>query len=80
MAQRSATVPDALEQAVCDRRPAEGIGLVHPSARGSQHLSICCTERLAEAGVEPSAGSVGDSCGNALAQSIIGPFAAEIIH
>ena len=54
-------VLDALEQAVHERRPAKGMGLVHHSDRGSQYLSIRYTERLAEAGIEPSVGSVGDS-------------------
>ena len=54
-------VLDALEQAVHDRRPAKGMGLVHHSDRGSQYLSIRYSERLAEAGIEPSVGSVGDS-------------------
>jgi transposase InsO family protein len=52
-------VLDALEQAVHQRRP--GSGLVHHSDRGSQYLSIKYTERLAEAGIEPSVGSIGDS-------------------
>lgn len=54
-------VLDALEQALHDRRPPRGDGLVHHSDRGSQYLSIKYTERLAEAGIEPSVGSVGDS-------------------
>ena len=54
-------VLDALEQAVHDRRPGKGMGLVHHSDRGSQYLSIRYTERLAEAGIEPSVGSVGDT-------------------
>jgi len=54
-------VADALEQAVHDRRPATRTGLVHHSNRGSQYLSIRYTERLDEAGIEPSVGSVGDS-------------------
>ena len=61
-------VLDALEQAVHERRPAKGMGLVHHSDRGSQYLSIRYTERLAEAGIEPSVGSVGDSYDNALAR------------
>jgi transposase InsO family protein len=73
-------VLDALEQAVHDRRPAKGIGLVHHSDRGSQYLSIKYTERLAEAGIEPSVGSVGDSYDNALAETINGLFKAEVIH
>ena len=63
-----------------DRRPARGMGLVHHSDRGSQYLSIRYGERLAEAGIEPSAGSVGDSCDNALAETINGLFKAEVIH
>ena len=54
-------VLDALEQALHERRPARGSGLVHPSDRGVQYLSIRYTQRLAEAGIEPSVGSVGDS-------------------
>ena len=54
-------VLDALEQALHDRRPVQGSRLVHHSDRGSQYVSIRYTERLAEAGVEPSVGSVGDS-------------------
>ncbi|WP_260349960.1 integrase core domain-containing protein, partial [Alloyangia mangrovi] len=71
---------DALEQAVHDRRPGKGMGLVHHSDRGSQYLSIRYTERLAEAGIEPSVGSVGDSYDNALAETINGLFKAEVIH
>ena len=73
-------VLDALEQAVHDRRPVKGIGLVHHSDRGSQYLSIRYTERLVEAGIEPSVGSVGDSYDNALAETINGLFKAEVIH
>lgn len=71
-------VLDALEQAVHDRRPGKSMGLVHHSDRGSQYLSIRYTERLAEAGIEPSVGSVGDSYGNALAEKINGLFKAEV--
>ena len=71
-------VLDALEQAVHQRQP--GLGLIHHSDRGSQYLSIRYTERLAEAGIEPSVGSVGDSYDNALAETINGLFKAEVIH
>jgi transposase InsO family protein len=71
-------VLDALEQALHDRRPTES--LVHHSDRGSQYVSIRYTERLAEAGIEPSVGSVGDSYDNALAESVIGLFETEVIH
>jgi putative transposase len=72
-------VLDALEQALHDRRPAHR-GLVHHSDRGSQYVSIKYTERLAEAGIEPSAGSIGDSYDNALAETINGLYTAEVIH
>ena len=62
-------VLDALEQALCERRPLRG-GLVHHSDRGVQYVSIKYTERLKDAGVEPSVGSVGDSYDNALAETI----------
>ncbi len=73
-------VLDALEQALHDRRPIHRGGLVHHSDRGSQYVSIRYTERLAEAGVEPSVGSVGDSYDNALAETINGLYKAEVIH
>jgi putative transposase len=73
-------VLDALEQALHDRRPMRRDGLVHHSDRGSQYVSIKYTERLAEAGVEPSVGSVGDSYDNALAETINGLYKAEVIH
>lgn len=73
-------VLDALEQALHDRKPAKGNGLVHHSDRGSQYLSIRYTERLAKAGIEPSVGSVGDSYDNALAESVIGLFKTELIE
>ena len=73
-------VLDALEQALHDRRPVHRGGLVHHSDRGSQYVSIKYTERLAEAGVEPSVGSVGDSFDNALAETINGLYKAEVIH
>jgi transposase InsO family protein len=73
-------VLDALEQALHARRPARKIGLVHHSDRGSQYVSIRYTERLAEAGIEPSVGSVGDSDDNALAKTINGLYKAEVIH
>jgi putative transposase len=73
-------VLDALEQALHDRRPVHRGGLIHHSDRGSQYVSIKYTERLAEAGVEPSVGSVGDSYDNALAETINGLYKAEVIH
>jgi putative transposase len=73
-------VLDALEQALHERRPAQGGRLVHHSDRGSQYLALRYTGRLAEAGIEPSVGSVGDSYDNALAETINGLFKAEVIH
>ena len=69
---------DALEQALHARPDADD--LVHHSDRGVQYLSIRYTERLAEAGIEPSVGSVGDSYDNALAESVIGLYKTEVIH
>ncbi len=74
---RTDLVLDALEQALYSRTGTEG--LVHHSDRGSQYLSIRYTERLAEAGIESSVGSVGDSYDNALAESIIGLYKTEVI-
>jgi len=71
-------VLDALEQALWARSDATGV--VHHSDRGRQYLSIRYSERLAEAGIEPSVGSVGDSYDNALAETIIGLYKTEIIH
>jgi transposase InsO family protein len=73
-------VLDALEQALHERRPVHRGGLIHHSDRGSQYVSIKYTERLAQAGIEPSVGSVGDSYDNALAETINGLYKAEIIH
>jgi len=73
-------VLDALEQALHDRQPVHRGGLVHHSDRGSQYVSIRYSERLAEAGIEPSVGSVGDSYDNALAETINGLYKAEVIH
>ncbi|CAG4903412.1 unnamed protein product [Acidocella sp. C78] len=73
-------VLDALEQALHDRRPVRSGGLVHHSHRGSQYVSIKYTERLMEAGIEPSVGSVGDSYDNALAESINGLYKTEVIR
>ena len=71
-------VLDAFEQAIHARKPAEK--LIHHSDRGSQYVSIKYTERLADAGLEPSVGSVGDSYVNALAETTIGLFKTEVIN
>ena len=72
-------VLDALEQALHNRQPDRG-SLTHHSDRGSQYVSIRCTERLSEAGIEPSVGSRGDSYDNALAETINGLYKTELIH
>ena len=71
---------DALEQALYDRSVSEQDALIHHSDRGVQYVSIRYTERLRDAGIEPSVGSVGDSYDNALAETIIGLYKTEIIR
>ena len=73
-------VLDALEQALYARQPERDRSLVVHSDRGSQYVSIRYSKRLAEAGVEPSVGSKGDSYDNALAETINGLYKAELIH
>lgn len=73
-------VLDALEQAVYDRRPSESDQLVHHSDRGSQYVSIRYTERLGEAGINPSVGNTGSAYDNALAETINGLYKTELIH
>jgi len=77
---RTDFVLDALEQALHARRRADDARLIHHSDRGVQYVSIRYSERLAEAGIEPSVGSVGDSYDNALAETINGLYKAEVIH
>ena len=77
---RTDFVLDALEQALYARPPVGQDSLIHPSDRGVQYVSIRYTERLAEAGIEPSVGRVGDSYDNALAETINGLYKAEVIH
>ena len=73
-------VLDALEQALYARQPERDGALIHHSDRGSQYVSIRYSERLSEAGIEPSVGSKGDSYDNALAETINGLYKAEVIH
>lgn len=77
---RTDPVLDALEQALWERGESVEVPLVHHSVRGSQSLSIRYTERLAEAGIEPSVGSRGDSYDNALAETVIGLYKTEVIR
>jgi transposase InsO family protein len=72
-------VLDALEQAIHARRPSAADGLIHHSDRGGQYLAMNYTQRLAEANLVPSVGSVGDSYDNALAETINGLYKAEVI-
>ena len=69
-----------VEQALYARQPERDSSLINHSARGSQYVNILYSERLAEAGVEPSVGSKGDSYDNALAETINGLYKAEPIH
>jgi transposase InsO family protein len=77
---RTDFVLDALEQALYDRQSENTGELIHHSDRGSQYVSIRYSERLAEAGIEPSVGSKGDSYDNALAETVNGLYKAELIH
>ena len=84
MSMRTQLVLDALEQAVWVRR-REGItaglaGLIHHTDAGSQYTSIALTERLAEIGIAPSIGTVGDAYDNALAETVIGLYKTELIN
>jgi transposase InsO family protein len=73
-------VLDALEQALHARQPVSNGQLVHHSDRGVQYVSIKYTERLQDAGIQPSVGSVGDSYDNALAETVIGLYKTEVIR
>ena len=75
---RTDLVLDALDQALYARQPRAG--LIHHSDRGSQYVSIRYTQRLRDAGIESSVGSVGDSYDNALAESVIGLYKTEVIR
>ena len=75
---RSDLALDALEQALHARPDLDQ--LVHHSDRGVQYVSIRYTDRLADAGIEPSVGSVGDSYDNALAETIFGLYKTEVIR
>jgi transposase InsO family protein len=77
---RTDFVLDALEQAVYERGGDRSNSLVHHSDRGTQYLSMRYTDRLADAGIEPSVGSRGDSYDNALAETVIGLFKTEVIR
>ena len=75
----AAFVLDTLNQAICQRRPALG-ALTRHSDRSMQYVSIRYATRLAEAGIDMSAGSVGDSCDSALAETVIGLFKTEVVE
>ena len=72
-------VLDALEQALYARKPDKS-GLIHHSGKGSQYVSIRYSQRLLQAGVEPSVGSTGDSYDNALAETINGLYKTELVR
>jgi len=70
---------DALEQAIHARRPSAGDGLIQHSDRGVQYLAMNYSQRLAEANLVPSVGSVGDSYDNALTETINSLYKAKVI-
>jgi putative transposase len=75
-------VLDCLEQAIWTRSKqdiTDLAGLVHHTDAGSQYTSIAFTDRLVQAGIDPSVGSVGDAYDNALAESQIGLFKSELV-
>jgi len=71
---------DALEQTPYDRQPKQSDNPIHHSNRGSQYVSIRYTERLNEAGIQPSVGSIGDAYDNSLAETINGLHKTEVIR
>ena len=77
---RAQLAVDALEMALWTRRGSQLGGLVHHSDRGSQYVAVRYTHRLAEAGAVRSVGSRGDSYDNALAESVVGLYKAELIR
>ncbi len=72
-------VLDALGQALYARQPGDDGTLIHPPI-GAQYVSIRYSERLAEAGIEPSVGRRGDSYDNAPAETINGLYKTDLIH
>jgi putative transposase len=77
---RTDFVLDALDQAIYERCGDDIGDLIHHSDRGSQYLAMRYTDRLTDAGIEPSVGSRGDAYDNALAESAIGLFKTEVIR
>lgn len=77
-------VLSALHQALCARRRTNPTfhtaGLVHHSDAGSQYTAFTFTQALADAGISPSIGTVGDALDNALMESTIGLYKTELIH
>ena len=73
-------VLDALVRALHDRRQIQGDSLIHHGDRGARHVSIKHAERLADAGIAPCVGSVGDGCNDALAATATGLFKTEAIR
>jgi len=76
----AAYCPLPQERGLHDSRPAHRGELIHQNDRGSQYISIKNTQLLAKASIGPSVGSVGDSCDNAVAETINGRHKATVIH
>jgi putative transposase len=68
----------SLDQTASARRPPKD-KLIHHSDRGSQYLSTKYTEKLTDAGIQPSVGSIGESYANDLTETIYGPYKAEVV-
>ncbi|TGD42018.1 hypothetical protein EEB11_15750 [Pseudotabrizicola sediminis] len=73
-------VLDALDHAIWQRKTKDNNSLIHHSDRGSPYLSIKYTERLAEAEIDLSVGTVGGAYDNALAECVIDLFKTEVIN
>lgn len=78
-AMRTDLVLDALDQAIHQRCHDDVSDLIHHRDSGVRYLSMRYTDRLADAGIEPSLGSRGDSYDTALAESVIGLYKTEVM-
>ena len=68
----------ALNQVIIDRNKPKNV--IHHSDRGVQYLSIRYTDRMTDSGIIASVGTTGDSCDNALAETVNGLYKSEVIH
>jgi putative transposase len=75
---RAELVVDALEMALCRRKPQAG--LIHHSDQGVQYTSMSFGKRLKEAGIVASMGSVGSAYDNAMAESFVATLKSELVY